>query len=80
VSAWDLRIVDGKRIGVSLYQDHVTRRPTVIVTKHHGGAVTESWCRCELGAPDPRCDVGEALWRMLAKDLLKFDDPRRKQG
>jgi hypothetical protein len=34
-------------------------------------------CRCELLSPDEGCPVGEALWRLRAREMFRFDDGRR---
>ena len=52
------------RVIASFYADHVT---------NHGGKS----CRCEKTAPDRTCDVGEALFRVQARELMRFDDPRK---
>lgn len=55
-----------KRIGLGLYADHVDR---------FGDG---KQCGCEKLSSDPDCDVGEALWRMKAREMLRFDGRKVK--
>lgn len=50
------------RVVGSFYSDHLAKEGRT--------------CRCEQTAPDPSCDSGEALWRLQAKEMLRFDDGR----
>lgn len=49
------RLLALSRIGLSLFHDHVTRRP--------------SGCTCELAAQDERCEVGFSLWKIQIAEL-----------
>lgn len=59
------------RLGGSLYQDHVTHRPTRILVR--GWLVV---CACSSDGPDAGCEVGHALDRMRKAEARRFDDGR----
>lgn len=58
------RLLALSRLGVSLYADHVVR--------FGDGQV----CKCERLAPEDACNVGSALWRVLAAELRPASDGR----
>ncbi len=46
----------------NLYSDHVERRP--------------SGCWCDAEGPDQRCDVGESLFRLKAREMVRTEPVR----